>query len=332
MLEQLLRPPPHRGPLIAAGAVVLATGLALLELRMSDRLGAGAHLLVLAASAALLLWLGLQAPNEDDRPPAYQSVLLVTGLVILYPALLRLAEVLGADIGDLAPGTIVWTSLIQAAVALGVALTRRSAVAGLIGAVALGAAFLATVDWLFEPSSFVAFRWLFALIALVLVLASLALRASRPRQAELLIDAAAVAILVIALQGLSSVVLSTLIPFGGPPGEALPNLWEAVVVGAGCGLMSYGAAERLPGPAWLGVANLLAFVAAASLGAEETLEWWPVALLVRGLGTSAAGLRPRDPLPPRPDGYGPGEQPLAARSGDDEIVLRVRDESPPTTR
>ena len=43
MLE-LLRPPPHRGPLIAAGAVVLATGLALLELRLDDKLAVGVHL------------------------------------------------------------------------------------------------------------------------------------------------------------------------------------------------------------------------------------------------------------------------------------------------
>ena len=332
MLDQLLRPPPHRGPLIAAGAVVLAAGLALLELRMSARLGAGVHLLVLAASAALLLWLGWQAPNEDGRPPAYQSVLLVTGLVVLYPALLRLADILGADLGDLAPGTVVWTSLLEAAAAIAVAIRRRSAVAGLIGAAALGAAFLAAIDWVFDPGSFASFRWLLALIALALVLASLAVRASRPRQAELLVDAAALAILAIGLQAFLTVVIASLIPFGGPVGEALPNLWEAVLLGAGCGLIAFGAAERAPGPAWLGAANLLTFVAVAGLGADETLEWWPLVLLALGAGTIAAGLRPRDPLPPRPDGYRPGEQPLAARSDEDEVVLRVRDESPPTTR
>ena len=88
----LLRPPPHRGPLIAAGAVVLATGLALLELRLQDELAVGVHFLVLGPAAAIVLALGLQAPNEDGRPPAYQSVLLVTGLLLLFPALLRLAR------------------------------------------------------------------------------------------------------------------------------------------------------------------------------------------------------------------------------------------------
>ena len=41
-----------------------------------------------------------------------------------------------------------------------------------------------------------------------------------------------------------------------------------------------------------------------------------------------AGLRPRAPLPPEPDPYRAGEQPLAARA-DEEITLRVRDDSPP---
>ena len=44
----------------------------------------------------------------------------------------------------------------------------------------------------------------------------------------------------------------------------------------------------------------------------------------------AAGLRPRRPLPPEPDAYRAGEQPLASRAADDEVVLRVRvDDAPP---
>ena len=38
----------------------------------------------------------------------------------------------------------------------------------------------------------------------------------------------------------------------------------------------------------------------------------------------AAGLRPREPLPPEPDAYRAGEQPLASRTADDELVMRVR--------
>ncbi len=65
-----------------------------------------------------------------------------------------------------------------------------------------------------------------------------------------------------------------------------------------------------------------------SVGADATLLWWPLVLIVLGLGAMATGLRPRSPLPPEPDPYRAGEQPLAARA-DEEITLRVRDDSPP---
>ena len=51
-------------------------------------------------------------------------------------------------------------------------------------------------------------------------------------------------------------------------------------------------------------------------------------VLLLGAGALLAGLRPRAPLPPEPDPYRAGEQPLAARA-DEEITLRVRDDSPP---
>ena len=129
MIQDLLRPPPHRGPLIAAGAVVLAVGLALAELRLNaEPLAPIWHFLVLAFAAGLTLALGLQAPNEGGKPPAYQSVLLVTGLLLLFPALLRLADVLGADLPDGFPaGELTWTALIEAGAALYAGFRRRSA-------------------------------------------------------------------------------------------------------------------------------------------------------------------------------------------------------------
>ena len=100
------------------------------------------------------------------------------------------------------------------------------------------------------------------------------------------------------------------------------------MLAAGCGLLAYGAVDRVPGAAYLGLANLLVFVLPASLGADATLLWWPLLLIALGLGAMLAGLRPRSPLPPEPDPYRAGEQPLAARA-DEEITLRVRDDSPP---
>ena len=68
--RELLRPPPHRGPLIASGAVLLTVGLALIELR-ADGLADGWRALIFGAATALVLGLGIQAPNEGGgrRPP-----------------------------------------------------------------------------------------------------------------------------------------------------------------------------------------------------------------------------------------------------------------------
>jgi hypothetical protein len=330
VLDELLRPPPHRGPLIAAGAVVLAVGLATAELRLSGKLSPAVHLLITGSVAALTLALGLQAPNEGGRPPAYQSVLLVTGLVLLYPALLRLADVLGAELTDGFPaGELTWVSLVEAGVALYAALRRRSSICLLLAAIAGTIALLSGWEWVFENGTFTASRWLLLVVALTLVLVALTLRASWPRHSELLIDGAGLAILAIGLQAIVSFVLQSLSLFDSPSGPLLPGFWELVLLAAGCGLVAYGALERSPGPAWLGVANLAVFVLCAGTFSDETLYWWPLLLLALGAGAMAAGLRPRQPLPPEPDAYRAGDAPLASRSVDDDIVLRVRDDSPP---
>jgi hypothetical protein len=324
---ELLRPPPHRGPLIAAGAVVLAVGVAVFELRFINHLSDIVHLVVLGLAAGLILALGLQAPNEDGRPPAYQSVLLVTGLLLLLPALLRLADVLGAeDPDDFPAGELTWTLAVVAGVALYAALRRNSAICLLLAAIAAVGALLSAWQWIFEPESFTAGRWLLGLSSAALVMVALALRDSSPREAELLIDAAGLAILVIGLQGMFSVA------FGSESGlnisDPLSNFWELIVFGAGCGLVAFAALERRPGPAWLGVANLAAFILVVGLNATDTLYFWPGLLLV-GAAMLAAGLRPRQPLPPEPDAYRAGEQPLASRTADDEVVVRVRlDDAP----
>jgi hypothetical protein len=329
---ELLRPPPHRGPLIAAGAVVLATGVALEELRLADTVSLGVHLIILAVAAGMILALGLQAPTEGGKPPAYQSVLLVTGLVLLFPALIRLADVLGADLSEdgFPAGEFTWISTIVAGVALYAAQRKRSAICLLIAAIAAAVAILSAFQWVFEPDSFTASRWLLLLIALGLILISLVLRGGEQRQAELLVDAAGLAILAIGLQAVLSTVLGSF--NGGFQDSVLPNFWEFIVLGVGCGLIAYGAIERSPGPAWLGVANLAVFVVATVVDSDETLYWWPLLLLLLGGGAMLAGLRPRQPLPPEPSAYGAGGRPLATRTDEDEVVLRVRDDSPPESR
>ena len=167
VLRALTRPPAHRGPLIAAGAVVLTVGVALEELRLAREIGPAAHLLILAVVTAAILGLGLQAHAEEDRPPAYQSVLLVTGLLLLAGTLLRLADVLGADFteGDAPTGAFVWTSLVLAGVAAWISMTRRSAVALLIAALAVGVALVTALEWIFDADSQGPYRVLLLVLA-----------------------------------------------------------------------------------------------------------------------------------------------------------------------
>jgi len=329
-LLELLRPPAHRGPLIAAGAVLFTVGIALEEQRLDEQLPNGIHVLIVAAAAALILGLGLQARPGGGSPAAYQSVLLVCGLLLLGGALLELANLLGADINgsDFPAGTFVWTSLLLSAAALYPAVRRNSAICGMVAALALGIAILSAANWIFGADSQAVYRWLLLALAVAFVLASLVLRGGSPRHAELMVVTAGLATLAIALVASLGALFGAFAGSGGASDEGfLPGFWELVVLVAGCGLIAYGAVDRVPGAAWLGLAHLLAFLAAAIAGADDTLLWWPLILLALGGGVLAAGLRPRRPLPPEPAGYSV-ERPLASRT-DEEISMSVRNDDPP---
>ena len=298
--------------------MLVTVAVALIELRFETEWGPGLHLLVAGGAALVIFGLGIQARPEGGRPPAFQSVLLVAGLVLIGMALLRLADVLGDETGS--AGTLTWVFAAFGLFALWPGARRGSAICTLVAALAFGAALLAAWEWLFEPESSTPFRWLLALIATVYVLVSLVLRGSSHRQSEVLVDAAGLAILLIALQS----AVGLFIPFGD--GEDLPVFWEVVLLVSGCGLLAYAAADRVPGPAYLGVL-VLALFAALSIGRDATLEWWPLVLLVVGLLVMVAGLRPRRPLPSAPDAYGAADLPLAARTAtEQDTVIRVRDE------
>ena len=326
------RPPAHRGPLIAAGAVVLALGLALEELRLGEEIGAGLHLLILAAATVAVLGLGLQ-PRPRAAAYAYQSVLLVTGLLLLYATLLRRRRagsnfgpdrtigVLGGiparhDDVDVA-GPRRRGRLGRVVAALGAAL--------LIAALATGIGLSAAIGWIFDAQSQGGYRFL--LLAL-----GDRRRARRPGAARQ--GAAARAAAHQRGRGgdprdpgarrLAAGALQIFSLFGGFPDEVLPALGAR---GPGGGLRPAGLRRRRPraGRRWLGLANLALFVLSRGLGADATLKWWPLILIVLGLGVMAAACarvarcRRAEPLPG-------GEQPLAARA-DEEITLRVRADS-----
>jgi hypothetical protein len=234
---------------------------------------------------ALLFWLGAQAPNEDGLPPAYQSVLLSTGWPLVYGGALGLFHAAGVT----ALLSIALASALAATLAIWPALERNSAISLLAAAIAGGVAIGTAWTWLFDTGWL---RWLALVYAAALVLFSLVLREPAPRHGEVLIDAA----------GLSVVFIGLVCYRDGSNG-----LWEVVLLGAGLGLTAFGALDRSPGPGYLGVINLVLFIAVAG-------RFWPIVLLAAGVLMLVAGLRPRRPLPPEPDPYRAGEAPLAART------------------
>ena len=68
-LLELLRPPAHRGPLIAAGAVLFTVGIVLEEFRLENELPLWLHLVITAAAAALIYGIGVDH-TAFDEPPA----------------------------------------------------------------------------------------------------------------------------------------------------------------------------------------------------------------------------------------------------------------------
>jgi len=293
-------PHPHRGDLIAAGAVPLALGVLLIDVRMDGAWSIGILFLLTALGCALVLGMGLLAPLEGERPRSYQQVLLLTGVLLGFVALVRLAQVFGVVDPLTKAGTLVWIFLIVAAGAAWIARTRRSAVCALIAALAGVELLLAFVEWVFAPEGPGTIRWLLLASAIVLVLAALALRDRKRRESVYLVDAAGVAILVLGLSFIGA--LFGVLTFVGAPSGAPGDGWKLVLLAAGLGLVAYSGVDGEPGPAYLGAAILLLFVALAGIPDEggASLWFWPLVLLLIGGAAVAAGLRPRRELPPEP--------------------------------
>src|SRR5215212_1912124 len=194
-----ITPHPHRGDLIAAGAVPLALGVLLINARMDGEWGTGVLLVLTALACGLVLGMGLLAPLEGERPRSYQQVLLLSGLALGFLALTRLAQVLGAEEPLATSGSLTWIAGIVTLCAAWIARTRRSAFCALIAALAAIVTLLAFVDWVFSPEGPSTVRWLLLAVAVALVLAALARRETRRRESVYLIDAAGVAVVVLGL-------------------------------------------------------------------------------------------------------------------------------------
>jgi hypothetical protein len=299
-----LRPHPHRGDVIAAGAVPLALSAVIIELRMAQW-SLGPRFVVVALVGGLVLTMGWLAPLEFDGPRSYHTVLLVAGLLTLLPALVLLAEILGSGRRP-GSGAVAWILAAEAVLAATVALRANSAVCTLIAALAAVVAVEAFVAWAWGPESLGTFRALLLVLTVPLIAGAVRLRDSRRRHAVSLVNAAGLLALVLG----ASFLLGTLVAatIQAPAGGRLPSAagaavgWELYLLAIGFGLVAYAGADREPGPAYLGTAVLIVFAALAGVPAinRGALVGWPLFLFALGAAGLIVGLRPRRPLPPEP--------------------------------
>jgi hypothetical protein len=322
----LLRPLPHRGDLIAAGAVPFTLAIVLLNIRMDATWGRGIHLVITALACGLVLGMGLLAEREEEHPRAYQTVLLLAGLTLLAIALVRWAQVLGSGHPLSSSGALTWMTLVFAAVAAVPAWGRiDSPICALVELLAGGLFLLAFVDWVFAPDGPTTLRWLLVLLIAVYVAGHLYWRERKRRHAVHFVNAAGVAAIVLAVSFLAALLGGGLFILEGtyrPPRTLDPGTWwELVLLAAGVGLVAYAAVDREPGPGYLGFVVLVLFAVLAGLPGSDgaSIVGWPLLLLLAGGAALAAGLRPSRPLPPAPDAArDPAPtQPLPPRRDDD---------------
>jgi hypothetical protein len=309
-----LRPHPHRGDVIAAGAVPLAVAAFVIELRITQW-GLGPRFAIVFLIALLLVTMGWLAPLEEDAPRAYHSTLLVSGLLPMALALVLFAELLGASRPP-GSGGIFWVTAVEGAIAVAAARHARSAICTLIAAIAAIVAVESFVAWAFQPHGVGTGRAILVLLVLAFAVGAVRLHDRQHPHAVQLVNAAGLATLLLGLSLASTVVLGevmrvsgALTAFYGTPHVGFG--WKLFLLAIGFGLIAYAGVDRERGPGFIGVGVLALFVVLTGLptSAHGSLVGWPLFLLVIGGAGLAIGLRPRRPLPPPPSQPSTSETP-----------------------
>jgi hypothetical protein len=311
----LLRPKPFRGDVIAAGVVVLVTLVVTVALRFSERWEPGIHLAYIVVAWAFVTAMAGLAELEGEHPRAYQSILYVASVVLFAAGLVALVATIERHHQLDSDGTTAVVAALVAAYAVGFAIARNSAVCTLIASLLGAAAVLAGVGALWSPVSAGTLRWILLALAAVFGVLAVGQRDRHLRHGVALIDAAGLAVLAIALSFASwfgfTVGDEDVSAFTPHPGWG----WELLILAAGFGLIAYSSVDRQPGPAYIGVLNLLGFVVIAARpdDFEASLAGWPLVLAIAAALLLAIGLRPTTPAPPPPDFDAPEPPPLPLR-------------------
>ncbi len=257
-MRELLHPPGHRGPLIAAGAVVLPS--ASRSSRCASSRARACSSSSPARSPPALLWLGLQG-RRGRAAAAYVSVLIVAGCWRS-----RRAAAAGRRARAARRARRRARRLDGLVVAARRGVRRAPAPLGDRGA-DRGARRRRSRCWppgtgSSSPDGVTPYRWLLLLLAFVFGSRRCRCAGTSLRHAEQMVNAAGLAILAIPLLAVAPTL------FFGPRRRCRAS-GSSSCSPAGLGLVAYAAADRAPGPAYLGVANLAAFVVLASATSDD---------------------------------------------------------------
>lgn len=298
----LLHVPPFRGDQVAAGVVVAAALVVLLELRM-----AWPAVARLALAAAGAIGAGVLLSGCPRQPRPYVSAIVTSTVLLVALALGRLGEVLGAGGLVGGAGALTWRLAALGLIAALLARTYDAAAATLVAALALAFVPLVFALWVGDPSAGVQ-RLLLLVMALGLALAAVSRRDRRPAHAAQLANAGGVALAAMGATALVARGAAALFGPGGPPVAGIGWGWELPLVAGGFGLLAYGAVDRQRGPVLVGLLVLATFVASASHDGDGSLLGWPIALALAAGFMLVVGLRPTTPAPPEPPGAADGHE------------------------
>jgi len=281
--------------------VLLLLALGAIEIRMDAEWDTGIFLVMDLVGAVIvfgwaLLAAGAPIPGAavreaQDRslPDGPTTALLVAGLSFVLLVIVNLADLLGAEGGA---GSVVWTSLLFAAVAAYPGWRLHSPVSALISSAALGVAFLALIEWIFDPEGLTTFRYMLLLLAIAYAAVAFLIHSDRPRHSVQHVSAAGLAIVLLASSIFVPLIEGVFFGFGlgdGPGGFNGPAGWELISLIGASAVIAYAVAMREPGPGYIGAIGLVVATTAAALPEEQaSLVGWPLVLLVAALAAVAA--------------------------------------------
>ncbi len=313
-----------RDPLRSVGGVLLAVGAAALWARKSthDEWGDFARLLVVAAPAVLLfvLALDLSAPRSRGKARPWQSVLMVTSILLGPVVLFQFLDWIGASTRHVLLDAAVFALI--AWVAAYAARRARVSYAALLAGLSALVAWLLVWDKILDHPSANSYRWLLVVAAALLFLVSFRLfRADSIGAAEVAtaggvsaVAAGVFGVVVGAVVGVFGVVTRGVESSGGGrfspvasggrvvAGHVNPSgfqhfFWDLYLLVVSLALVWVGSRVRVRGLGYVGGVGLFAFLVSVvaqitrvEVGRSPTasVAGWPLALLLLGSAALAA--------------------------------------------